>query len=85
MSEIYHQYQRGEVITAQAFTQAKCGLEVFGDIVFPEWKKDQATAQYGFDKELYWQKVHPLIELTPQQEHLIRPADTREGRRQLGG
>lgn len=84
MSEIYHRYMRGESIPVSDLNTSD-GLRLYGEIIHFDWRKDQATKQPSLDGEIFIQKVHPLIELTPEQEHLLRPTDTREGRRQLGG
>lgn len=56
------------------------GLRLFGEIIYPEWRLDRATAQeHLFDNDTTWHKVYPVK--TPQQLHLQRPPDTREGRR----
>jgi hypothetical protein len=83
MSEIYHRYQRGEQIPVTDLNTSD-GLRLYGEIIHFEWRADQATKQLTLDGDIIIQKVNPLEVLTPEQEHLIRPPDTREGRRQGG-
>lgn len=72
MSEIYHKYQSGEVITASELNTA-AGLRLYGEVIHYEWRLDQATKQLGIDGEVYLQKVHPIEPpLTPEQQHLQR-------------
>lgn len=73
---------RGEVIPSQDFATQPGGLRLFGEIVWEDHHKDEAIAQYTLDGEILYQKVHPTEILTPEQQHLKRPSDTREGRRQ---
>ena len=81
MSEIYHRYQSGEVIGSTELNTS-AGLRLYGEIIHHEWRLDQATKQLGMDGEIYLQKVHPIEPpLSPEQQHLQRPPDTREGRR----
>ena len=82
MSEIYHRYMRGEVIPATDLG-TDAGLRLYGEIIHFDWRKDHTTAQLGIDGEPYYQNHYPIETLTPEQEHLKRPADTREGRRQM--
>lgn len=83
MSEIYHRYQRGEFIKSAELNN-DAGLRLYGEIIHHEWKQDRATKQLDIEGELHIKKVYPVERpLTPEQEHLVRPADTREGRRQI--
>ncbi len=73
---------RGEVIPSTDLG-TDAGLRLYGEIIHFEWRKDRTTAQYGMDGEIYYQNHHPIEILTPEQKHLQRPSDTREGRRQM--
>jgi hypothetical protein len=81
MSEIYHKYMRGEVISSMELCNDN-GLRLYGEIIHNDWRRDESTQQPDFFGEVFFQKVHP-VELNPEKEHLLRPPDTREGRRQL--
>jgi hypothetical protein len=82
MSEIYHRYQRGEIIPSGELAVTPGGLELYGEIIHFEWRLDHATSQPSLDGEVYLQKVHPVeIPLSPEKQRLLRPPDTREGRR----
>lgn len=81
MSEIYHRWARGEVIPSTDLA-TDAGLRLYGEVMHFEWKKDRTTAQLGIDGELYYQNHYPIETLTPEQQHLKRPSDNREGRRQ---
>lgn len=71
---------RGEVIPANDLV-SNTGLRLYGEVIFEDWKRDEATQQPDFFGEVYHQKVHPIeMPLTPEQEHLKRPSG--EGRRQ---
>ena len=76
MSDTLRRYARGEVVTSMDWTADD---ETINDawILTDDLQKDQATAQLGLDGELYYKKVHPLIKLTPEQEHLLRPSDAK--------
>jgi hypothetical protein len=80
MSEIYYQYFRGESLPSTIF-HTPDGAELFGTFIWEDWLRDESTAQEDMFGETYWKKVHP-IELQPDRVHLLRPPDTREGRRQ---
>lgn len=81
MSEIYHRYQRGEKIKASELNSYS-GLRLYGEIIHFEWRNDQATKQLDIDGDIHIKKVKPIEPpLTPEQEHLRRPPDTRAGRR----
>lgn len=58
MSEIYHRYQRGEVIPASDLGTDQ-GLRLYGEVIHFEWRKDRTTAQLGMDGELYYQNQYP--------------------------
>lgn len=81
MSEIYHRYARGEVIPATDLGTDQ-GLRLYGEVIHFDWRKDRTTAQLGMDGEIYYQNHYPIEILTPEQQHLQRPPDTRECRRQ---
>lgn len=72
---------RGEAIPAGDLT-TNAGLRLFGEVMFEDWRRDEATQQPDFFGEVFHQKVHPVELLTPEQQHLKRLSDTREGRRQ---
>lgn len=82
MSEIYHRYAQGEVIPATDLG-TDAGLRLYGEVIHFDWRADRTTAQLGMDGEIYYQNMYPIKPpLTPEQQHLKRPSDTREGRRQ---
>lgn len=73
MSEIYHKYQRGEIIPSSELTQAPRGLELYGEIIHFEWRIDEARKYPDMFGEVYLQKVHPIEPpLSPEQQHLQR-------------
>lgn len=79
----YVDYMTGKQMSANDF--ARGGLDIFGDYVWPEVLKEHCTRQLDFSGEVWYQKTRPTpIPLTPEQEHLLRPPDTREGRRKAG-
>lgn len=95
MSEIYHRYQSGERLTNLEVNTPQ-GLDLYGEIGHFEWRREKMTKQGTYldfgvlapDVEFtlnfgtYFQKVHPVEpQLTPEQAHLQRQPDTREGRR----
>ena len=76
MSDTLRRYARGEIVTSMDWTADD---EAINDawILSDDLKADKARGQIGFDGEIYYSKVNPLIELTPEQEHLLRPSDAK--------
>lgn len=72
---------RGEVIPSTDLG-TDAGLRLYGEIIHFDWRSDRTTAQLGMDGDVYYQNHYPIESLTPEQIHLKRPSDTREGRRQ---
>lgn len=82
VNEIKRRYFSGEAIPARDFNNK--GLEFFGEVVFQDWVKENTTAQEDLWQELHWKRNHPLIELTPEQEHLMRVETSKNaGQRRL--
>lgn len=81
MSEIYHQYMRGEPIPSTKLCSEN-GLQLYGEIIHKEWRINEATQQPDFFGEVYIQKVHP-IETRPKVLRIQRPTleEERAGRR----
>lgn len=78
MKDVFKRYQAGEVTTGADWVD---DLENAWTLT-ADLDAERAVAQIGlFDGDHYYRKVHPVIELTPEQEHFLRPPDTREGRR----
>jgi len=70
-NEMKGRYQRGDEILGREFT-LDAGLKVFGNVIFLDWKHDLATAQFDLERETHWKKVHPITELHPETERLLR-------------
>lgn len=83
MSEIFHEYMHGESIPSSILPKVEGGLELYGEIIHGEWRLDKATSQPDFFGEVWLTKSNPIDTTTHIQDHLQRPPDTREGRRQL--
>ena len=67
-------------------------LPFFGNVVWDLYHQGKVHGQEefyipydeNFRGEMYWKNHHPIPKpLTPDQQRLLRPSDTREGRRQL--
>lgn len=61
-------YWNGEAVPSERFNS---DLEGFSDVVWPEFKKDHATAQFDLQGEVWWKRNKRLI--PDRQEHLQRP------------
>ena len=70
MREILRRFNSGEQIPAHDFNQG--GLDIFSSHVWPSVIREQTTRQVDFDGEMWYRKVRPLIELTPEKEHTLR-------------
>lgn len=57
------------------------GLTVYGRIIHNDWENDRAVKQATLEGELIIRKVHPVMSI--EEARLKRPADTREGRREI--
>lgn len=68
-------YKAGQVVTSLEWNQQ---IHHFGQIVHEEWRKEQATAQYDLQGELYWKKVKPTVEMSPERAYLCRPSDVQK-------
>ena len=82
-------YHTKELIPSGDFNS---DMSFFGNTVWPSVKMDKAGGQEefyipqdeNFRGEMYWQNFYPTEKtLTPEQQRLKRPSDTREGRRQM--
>ena len=71
MSEIYHQYQRGEVIPSSRLAVTPGGLELYGEVIHFDWRNEHATSSPDFFGEVHLQKVKP-VETDPILLHLNR-------------
>lgn len=81
MKEIERRYFSGESIPALDFEKSEGGLELFGDVIYFDWKRDKATQQEDMWGEVWHQKVVPHeIPLIAEQEHLLRPTDVQRSK-----
>ena len=76
MDEIKNRYKRGEVIRSSEWN---LDLPFFGEVVWNDFIQDRATAQFDLQEELHWKRVKKEVILTPEQIHLIRPSDLKNG------
>jgi len=77
MYDIERRYLTGELIPASDFRNEDGGLETFGKIVWPDFKKGESVGQYSLDGDIYHRRIHPVeIPLEPEVEHLLRPVET---------
>jgi len=77
---IYIRYISGEMLPANAFNNG--GLDIFSDYVYPEVLKEHCSRQLDFDGEIWYKKTRPIEIKSKEEVHLLRPPDTRKGRRQ---
>lgn len=77
----FERYQEGKFVSGTEWTEdIERAWEVTHDL-----DDGKAVDQLGLDGDHYYRKLNPEIVLTPEKEHLLRPPDTREGRRQIDG
>lgn len=77
MSQTLSRYARGEVVTSMDWVGNEEAIEDAW-ILHDDLIAERATAQGGlFNNEIYYQKLpqYVTIELTPEQEHLLRPSE----------
>lgn len=79
MHDIEKRYYTGESIPASDFRNEEGGLEVFGKVVFPDWRNGEVVSQFSLDGDLYHRKLHPIQFTTPEEEHLARECELKNG------
>lgn len=80
--EILAEYLRGEQMPASRFNAG--GLDIFSERVWPSVLSEQTTRQLDFNKEIWYQKVHPSpMPKTPEEEYLSRVIELKNGTTRL--
>lgn len=65
---VFDRYRAGEFTSGSEWCDDLENAWVLAE----EVKSERAVVQKGFDGDLYYRKIHPSVELTPGQEHLLR-------------
>lgn len=71
MREIITRFNQGIPVSANEFKNG--GLDFYLDVVDPMINQEKAVEYPDFFGNVWARRVNPIIDLTPEQEHLIRP------------
>lgn len=71
-------FKSGEMVSASEFNAGS--LDYYFDVVHPLWVQEQATRQLDFDGQVWYKKVHPVVEEpSSEQKHLNRVVELISG------